>query len=227
MATYFQLRASIFRFLTVRKMPVELSPITMDLTGFFSSFKKGSRFFRNILAKGKTKVSEPIPFFRIIGMAPQDPLVVKKVLPLWCLTTLPNQLREFIFKFFYNRLGLNARTVHFGGDTNLCTFCRLENNPSRSESFRHLFFDCPTVARIHNIFDTTVLQIVDENLNSRIVRWAGFSTLPADNSFYRLLHLTVQYFIWKSKLKMSLPSDDFIFGEPYWTLYQQLVGEYF
>ena len=213
MATYFQLRASIFHFLTVRKLPVELSPITMDLTGFFSSFKKGSRFCRNILAKCKTKVAEPIPFFRIIGIEPQDPMLVKKVLPLWCLTILPNQLREFIFKFFYNRLGLNARTVHFGGDTNLCTFCRLENNPSRPESFKHLFFDCPTVARIHNIFDTTVLQMVDENFNSRTARWAGFSTLPADNSFYRLLHLTVQYFIWKSKLRMSLPSENFILGE--------------
>ena len=73
MATFFQLRASIFHFITVRKMPVELSPVTMDVVGFFNSLKKGLRFCRNILAKGKTKVSEPLPFF-----APQDPIVVKK-----------------------------------------------------------------------------------------------------------------------------------------------------
>ena len=100
-----------------------------SLIEFMGSFKKGSRYCRNIFSKNQvakinTCSQESVTtFFNLIGEQVLDTATVENVLPLWCLSALPNSFCEFLFKFFNNRLGLNQRTAHFGGVTRSCTFC--------------------------------------------------------------------------------------------------------
>ena len=44
-------------------------------------------------------------------------------------------------------------------------------------------------------------------------RWFGCSNLRTENKFVRLVHLSLQFFIWECKLKKKLPSCDDILGE--------------
>ena len=62
-----------------------------------------------------TRGENILKFFDLISLPILDKQEVENVSAFWSITALPNKFREFLFKFFNNRLGLNARTVHFGG----------------------------------------------------------------------------------------------------------------
>ena len=102
-----------------------------SMSELFASFKKGSKRCRNILAKpvkAKTdpcKLTNITTFFQLIGIEIPTRATVSNFVGIWNLSFIPNKLRDFIFKFYNNKLGLNTRTSHFGGDTRACTFCFL------------------------------------------------------------------------------------------------------
>ena len=131
----------------------------------------------------------------------------------WTLPYLSNRFREFIFKFFNNKLGLNTRTSHFLNTDRRCTFCKLIGISDEDETFSHIFFDCPTVVTIHNTLDLHVLSRGAESNNEKKARWFGCGWLERENKFVRLLHLSLQFFIWECKLKNKLPSSGYILGE--------------
>ena len=187
----------------------------MSIGMFFGSFKKGSKYCRNVLLKKNihmveiTRGENILKFFDLISLPIPDKQEVENVSAFWSITTLPNKFREFLFKFFNNRLGLNVRTVHFGGETRFCTFCLLENSPLMDESFDHLFYSCHTVKLIHERIESSVLGIAESDKK----RWFGFPTGDTGNNFYCLFFLSVQFFIWRSKLNNTLPNSNFILGE--------------
>ena len=146
----------------------------MSMGMFFGSFKKGSKNCRNVLLKKNihmvdiTRGENILKFFDLISLPIPDKQEVENVSAFWSITALPNKFREFLFKFFNNRLGLNVRTVHFGGETHFCTFCLLENSPLMDESFDHLFYSCHTVKLIHERIESTVLGIAESD-NKKMV----------------------------------------------------------
>ena len=121
--------------------------------------------------------------------------------------------REFIYKFYNNKLGLNQRTAHFLGNSPNCTFCDINGFPDQIESFHHLFYSCPTVIAIHHSLNTVMLNPGLESDNEKKSWWFGCGSFQNENKFIRLVHLSLQYFIWECKLKHVLPTGDFILGE--------------
>ena len=114
----------------------------------------------------------------------QDDQVVENAISLWSLPSLPNNFCKFLFKFFNNRLGLNVRTAHFGGESRFCTFCSLENSPLVDETFNHLFYNCDSVRQVHERIANTVLGITDNNKSM----WFGYPTGELKNNFYCLFY---------------------------------------
>jgi hypothetical protein len=131
-------------------------------------------------------------------------------LSFWGLSCLLNTLREFIFKFFHNRLGLNTRVSHFVETSRWCTICNVVGKslgPFDDETFYHLFFVCPTTVKIHEDIEKVFLEL---DLDPTNLRWLG---LKDDNVFLRIFFLTIQYFKWESKLAKRIPKTDYIIGE--------------
>ena len=215
-ADYFKLCSGLFY---KRKTKKNVEGVAMSMGDFLLSFKKGSKSCRKILEKACKKnidlqeLQIIKTFSSILNISRPTEQTISKFLHLWNLSFIPNRLREFIFKFYNNKLGLNTRTAHFGGGTRLCTFCTILGMEDTDESFVHLFFECEAVATIHDNFDRHLLQIQQEAGQIKKCRWFGCQDLEIENQFLRLFHVTVQYFIWEAKLKMRIPSVDYILAE--------------
>ena len=135
---------------------------------------------------------------------------LEKILSIWGSQFLPNKMREFIFKFLGNTLGIIVRIAHFveNIDRN-CTFCKLKNIVSE-ETFLHLFWDCPTVRSLNSRF---VGKYFPEliNTNQDIKRFS-FTSLFIHNGceefnlFVTTIIYCFQYLIWEYKLKKKIPS---------------------
>ena len=171
-----------------RKTTQDDPPVSLGM--FFGSFKKGSKYCRNILAKKNitrlcVSSGETVQkIFTLISHPVQDDQVVENAISLWSLPLLPNNFCEFLFKFLNNRLGLNVRTAHFGGESRFCTFCSLENSPLVDETFIHLFYNCDSVRQVHERIANTVLGITDNNKSM----WFGYPTGELKNNFYCLFY---------------------------------------
>ena len=146
------------------------SPVEDSIEDFFGSFKKGSKSCRKFLVKelGKKNDVKKFPnvltFYTLIRLEIPDANTIGNFLSLWNLTFIPNKLRDFIFKFYNNRLGINTRTSHFGGHTRNCTFCTILGNHTHDESFIHLFFDCEVVKNIKNSLDRNLFSFSNDDI---------------------------------------------------------------
>ena len=163
-----------------------------SMSEFFASFKKGSKSCRNILAKPVKVKADPckltniITFFQLIGIEIPPRTTVSNFVGIWNLSFIPNKLRDFIFKFYNNKLGLNTRTSHFGGDTRACTFCFLLKRDDTDETFAHLFYDCPAVEQIHSSIDRNLFNFILETTSDKKARWFGCNFMETENLFLRL-----------------------------------------
>ena len=213
-AAFFRLRAALLYFRSKGGM-TDNHDAAISIDEFFRSFKRGSKSCRKILSKKEileysiVESESVITFFKLISEPIPEQGEVENVASLWSLPALPNRFREFLFKYFNNRLGINSRTAHFGGDTRYCTFCLIDNSPLVDESFIHLFYNCRTVRLVQERIESSVLDID----NAEKVRWFGYPSGLLKNKFYILFFLCVQYFIWQSKLRNTLPKVDYILGE--------------
>ena len=146
------------------------SPVEDSIEDFFGSFKKGSKSCRKFLVKelGKKNDVKKFPnvltFYTLIRLEIPDANTIGNFLSLWNLTFIPNKLRDFIFKFYNNRLGINTRTSHFGGNTRNCTFCTILGNHTHDESFIHLFFECEVVKNIQNSLDRNLFSFSNDDI---------------------------------------------------------------
>ena len=178
------------------------SPVEDSIEDFFGSFKKGSKSCRKFLVKelGKKNDVKKFPnvltFYTLIHLEIPDANTIGNFLSLWNLSFIPNKLRDFIFKFYNNRLGINTRTSHFGGNTRNCTFCTILGNHTHDESFIHLFFECEVVKNIQNSLDRNLFSFSNDDILEKKGRWFGCQQLDRENTFLRLFFLTVQFFIW-------------------------------
>jgi hypothetical protein len=137
---------------------------------------------------------------------------LEKFLMLWGYEFLPNKLREFIYKFRSNLLGLNCRVAHFNNNISRnCTFCReAGTNPCPDKTFIHLFFDCnitkATISRIKTTLIPELLGVDIEVEKKFFFAGTNFLTGKVDNIFIELLSAVILYGIWQCKLSKSRPT---------------------
>ena len=80
-------------------------------------------------------------FYNLIEIERRAEKIIKSNNSLWGIHWLKNRVREFLFKFFNNKLGLNTRVSHFVEDFDRsCDLCKASKTlPACEESFTHLF----------------------------------------------------------------------------------------
>jgi hypothetical protein len=99
----------------------EINYLDPEITVFLTRFKKGSRQFRNIFEEDKNMAikirneTRTKTFFRLIGLPVPDAELCHNLNNEWNTLQYPVKLREFVFKFRNNLLGLNTRVSHFNG----------------------------------------------------------------------------------------------------------------
>jgi len=219
LATYFRLRQALMQFIAGLKRKRLTDGSSVSLSVFFNSFKKGSKSCRRVLnSHGLVKVTELTTvntFFNLLNEGIPDEIFIKRALGLWGTYSLPNTFREFIFKFFNNKLGLNTRVSHFTNKDRLCTFCQLLNNDTTNEEdFLHLFFLCPVVRPVQlEIFNTILVENGLLDASEQKLLWFGICKDKIGNKFKTLFYLGIQYQIWMCKLKRIIPNSDFLVGE--------------
>jgi hypothetical protein len=180
--------------------------VKKNLAEHFSSFKKGSKKNRLILnAKFNVNLNSALIRNNFLGVCELNPTVNVNTLAwgLWAHSCLPNDFRDFLNKFYFNKLGINARTVHFGGASSACTFCEIIADgmaPLHSESFRHLFFDCPPVKFVLEQIQEMLFDFFE--IPDLALFWFGIA-VPNKITLYILS--MIQFMIWKCKLRKIIP----------------------
>ena len=214
--TYMRLGQACLNFFNSLKVGRNNNNSTISLWNFLKSFKKGSKQLRNILSldrKGGIKICERrhvITFCRVTEINNPDPIFVKKINENWATYAYPNKLREFIFKFNSNILGINTRVANFVQHVSrACTFCIRNNNlPAHEESFLHLFFFCPTTHNWLLKFELEYYpELVFNNIEERKAFWFLHYRASGDWNFFLSSSLWIfKFLIWENKLKKNLPS---------------------
>jgi hypothetical protein len=146
---YFELKNSLARSIKkVKKISIPIpGQVNMSVADFLAQFKKGSKRFRNILEKSrsfkiKCKQKTTVKtFFRLIAMQIPVEIYLEKLNSQWCDFSLTNKLREFIYKFRNNILGINTRVSHFNENVNRgCTFCVVTNTVPVPKRLLYIYF---------------------------------------------------------------------------------------
>jgi hypothetical protein len=206
LTTYLRL-ANVFNALRSR---YSLTGNSVSVNNFWNKFKKGSKNLRKIL-DGNTSVEATFnQFLEVNNLAGADSLNFEQVLGLWNYHGFSNNFREFIFKFFHNRLQTNTRMSHYVDKSRWCTFCAIVGKnfgPFAEESFTHLFSDCPTVKKIQEDFEGEFLELAPDPLN---IRWFG---VGSENLLFKAMFLSIQYQIWQAKIQNRIPDFNFCIGE--------------
>ena len=214
--TYMRLGQSCVNFYNSLKANRITNGVTLSLSNFLCNFKKGSKPIRKILSNAKLggiKIDERrhvVSFFRITDITNPDPAYVKKLNEGVNIHSYPNKLREFIFKFNSNTLGINTRIANFvEGASRACTFCIINRLlPAHEESFLHIFFFCNTTSKWLSEFESRYYPELNlTGINDRKHFWfLHFGTNVGWNFFMSSSIWFFKFLIWEAKLKKLSPS---------------------
>jgi hypothetical protein len=191
---------------------------------FLQRFKKGSQKFRLILTMGKSVVNSRLgdknvlSYLKItgIGLIPAVCKLYKDSMLLgwWAYGFFPNRVRDFLFKFTHNILGINSRVAHFNNNVSAgCTMCMLEKKiPTPAETFVHLFFECPVSEIIYKKADTEwwpgINFVTIEEKKKFWLCGLTLAKMPRHSIFVQVIIGLVHYYIWECKLKRQKLSWD-------------------
>jgi hypothetical protein len=193
----------------------------ITLQTFLNSFRKGSGPFRRYLNDAKKAAAQKTGtkclnnFFIAAGLNP-IPIAdfsgyeQSKILDCWNNSFITNRQRDFMYKYTSNRLSVNARLAHYIDNINAgCTYCTVQGAlPAPSESFRHLFFDCPFTGDIQKKFEEKLIPEINLADDDREKLWLTWNTgtiagTGKYNLFLQLAVSTVQFYIWECKIKKT------------------------
>jgi exonuclease III len=212
LATYFRLTGILQQIRNRFIINLLPSSKATDIRCFFARFKRGSKQCRAILssAEDDTVLRELTTAFNNITLTATDVTNFKEILPVWNFFSFPNTFREFLFKFFHNRLPVNNRLANYADVAKSCTFCSIigrDLGPVDNETFIHLFLECPTTKKIHEDVEKTLFDLEPDRTKKR---WLGTGNV---DFFSKIFFLTVQFFIWESKSRCQLPDANWCVGE--------------
>jgi hypothetical protein len=228
LVTYMRIHEAL-QFYVLSRRNDEPSP-DQSVATFIKSFSRGSGPYRRIIESSevnKIKMTENNSvkkFFEFVGIPVLEEPVLKHCWSAWNHTYFSNQQREFLFKFFNNILGINARVTHFVQNYSAeCSICTAHNEPRpvQAETFTHIFFDCSYSNRYRSMAENEFFpEIAQENEQNRRIFWL-LGIIPHNgtyvcNQFMQSAVFTINYLIWKAKLNktrvpVSILKSDFIF----------------
>jgi hypothetical protein len=119
---------------------------------------------------------------------------------------MSSNINMFKFKFYNNILGLNSRVAHFNNEIDAgCTFCKVTGPfPVPSETFVHIFYDCPSVYKIIQTLYSR--YFLNQTISKEYYFLANYSEIERDNLPINILLDLFRYLIWQEKLGKKLPS---------------------
>jgi hypothetical protein len=179
--------------------------------------KKGSKPYREILGKSKTP-KKPLnsnifkKFCSLVDITLEPNPILFNFNRWWTYFGTSNKLREFIFKFCNNLLGINSRVNHFNRLVDeACTFCTARGIfPAPRETFLHLFFNCQESYATLSGFEQKYLnelRLDSENKKKNFWFFGSCnSKLKDKKAFFHLTAGTILYYIWDCKLRKSKQS---------------------
>ena len=120
-----------------------------SIVNFIKKNKKGSKQFRNILNSKNSllsqqnirKLAQVKTYALLTGSVNTPDARIRDMLGAWNNNSLPGKIRTFLFKFYNNILGINARVSKFNNTVDPgCTFCTLKNTRPVCKDLLHTFF---------------------------------------------------------------------------------------
>ncbi len=175
---------------------------SQTIGGFLGRFRKGSKPFRNIVAKANVKQNLSLlphikTFLRLIDCGPPSDVRIKSLFCSWNKTVFSSRINLFKFKYYNNILGTNNRVSHFNREINAgCTFCNISGpRPIPAESFSHIFYDCPVVNGL--IFELEKKYLVGNSLTKEKYFISNFAENEKDNIACNILLDGFRYLIWQ------------------------------
>ncbi len=191
--------------------------LSIEVETFLNNFKKGSKPLRKAmeLKKSATKKATDIrsvhTYFRLIDMEMEDEPFIQTANKWWDFHALPNNVREFLFKFRNNYLPLNTRVSNFVENIDRsCTFCNLTNiHPVQEETFLHLFFDCNHTQSLMSCFIADILYEFRNMSNDEKKVFFLKEEQPNEifsNYFILMAKFLFLFLLWDSKTKKRLYS---------------------
>jgi hypothetical protein len=185
-----------------------------EIQRLFNTRAKGSKKFRTIIsmARGNVDIGNLRPvttFSDLVGLPVPEEKPLKKILSSWAPNYLGNKLREFIFKFRYNYLGLNNRINAFNNQVDpRCNFCRIRDPDTVTrDSLSHFFFECNTT---NNILRATLEKYFPDRrteIEAKMFYWYGICT---DNGSHQSINLLIwdifRFVLFRYKKKRVVPN---------------------
>jgi hypothetical protein len=149
------------------------------LRSVIKSTKKGSKRFREVLAKkSRKKVASLRPTktrATIYDFTPEEE-IEKLMYRTWNCSFLPNSVREYLFKLSQNLVKINANIAKFNAEASpLCKSC-LQQGVVVEEKNLHRYINCPLTL---NIFDRVNVALRAESILTPL----GYLVNSADNSY--------------------------------------------
>jgi hypothetical protein len=197
----------------VLKYGNEEASTVQSLDFFLKSFDKGSKPFRKILQRNEVKkwkianLNTVNTFLSLTNIQKPSDGILKSCWGEWNITFFSNRMREFLFKFRNNILGLNSRVCKFvPGIESECSLCVVnkEPYPIQSETFIHLFFDCCHSDRYRKLIENRFFPELRNSGETDRKKFWFFALLPGmekTNTFISAIVSMVHFFTWESKLR--------------------------
>jgi hypothetical protein len=193
---------------------------SLTLIAIMDRLKKGSGKYRRMLEKESNEKFEMknlrvvSTFFRLGNCEIPIQSDLEMIHGLWSNSNLTIRLRTFAFQFFNNSVSLANRTAARYQNAEIdqrCVFCvkAKKVNPGR-EDFDHMFMLCPVLETPIALYFMQNFNVRYDtgNENLRILKLTGLQdNVPVKKKFFTVLHiLLLNYVLWQSRLRKSIPS---------------------
>jgi hypothetical protein len=208
---------------------VEPAP-EQSLKFFLKTFTSGSGPYRRTIEYAtnyKEKLANNntvITFFNFLGIPVLEDPLLKSCWSAWNRTCYGNRHREFLFKFYNNILGVNARVAYFvAGHSAECTVCSINDEPAprQAETFLHVFFECHFTSRYRLMAETEFFPEISELSETEKKTFWLLGIIPSNigyigNMFIQSAVFCINYLIWrikltKTKTPVSIFREDFVY----------------
>jgi len=186
------------------------------------NYKKGSKRIRKIFEhtggaeNSLQNLRIVTTFYELTNTINQSSNTLKRCLGAWNGAYFDNNIREFLFKFRNNQLGLNNRINAFDPTHDpRCNFCKIrDSNTAIRESFKHTFLLCPTT---HSLLTQLVNRLEPAPaINGQFFNlyWFGcYDENPQWEFTINIVFDVFRYLIYKFKMRRKIPSNIQFFSE--------------
>ena len=215
-AVWMRLQAAILQSRNRLRKFDDSDNLSVSIGNFCRKIKKGSKLFRTVFydsdfSRPSVENLRTVAYFsELISVPLPSNQSLKKALGTWMVSSIPNDMQNFLFLLRNNTLPLNNRIHAFDNQISpMCTFCRIaDRDTANRDSFSHFFFSCPFTNNILLQWSHALEPAPDINTEEfKVLYWYGSGNLTTDTSgIVCLLMDTFKYCLWKAKQRKRLPN---------------------